>query len=82
MLFRSLPELIASSLDDYERLAIALATDPGRLAAIKMKLAQNRATMPLFDTALFTRRMEAAYTAMYARQQAGLPPDHIAVEES
>lgn len=74
-----LPELIAPSLDDYERLAIALAADRERLAEIRARLARNRLTKPLFDTALFTRRMEAAFTAMHARHQAGLPPDHIEI---
>lgn len=74
-----LPELIAPSLDEYERLAIALAADRGRLAEIRTRLAGNRLAKPLFDTALFTRRMEAAFTAMHARHQAGLPPDHIEV---
>jgi predicted O-linked N-acetylglucosamine transferase (SPINDLY family) len=76
-----LAELVAPSLDAYERSAIGLATDPDRLAAIRARLAQKRRVMPLFDTARFTRRMEAAYTAMHARQQAGLPPDHIAVKD-
>lgn len=74
-----LPELIAPSLDEYERLAIALAADQGRLAEIRTRLAGNRLTKPLFDTALFTRRMEAAFTAMHTRHQAGLPPDRIEV---
>jgi len=31
------PELIAASLEDYEALALALARDPARLAALKAK---------------------------------------------
>jgi hypothetical protein len=31
----------------------------------------------LFDTALFTKHIEAAYTKMYERYQADLSPDHI-----
>ncbi|QQO14256.1 tetratricopeptide repeat protein [Bradyrhizobium diazoefficiens] len=77
-----LPELIAPSLDDYERLAIALAVDRERLAEIRARLARNRLTKPLFDTALFTRRMEAAFAAMHARHQAGLPPDHIEIHRA
>ena len=37
-----LPELVAASLEDYEALALALAHDPQRLAAIREKLAHNR----------------------------------------
>ena len=35
-----------------------------RLAALKQKLEANRKTTPLFDTARFTRNMEAAYEKM------------------
>ena len=74
-----LPELVTESLADYEALALALARDPARLAAIKAKLVRNRDTEPLFDTARFTRHLEAAYRAMWERQQAGLPPAGFAV---
>ncbi len=72
-----LPELITATSQTYEDLAIELASNPEKLAAIKRKLADNRLTTPLFDTQLFTRNIEAAYIAMYERYHAGLPPDHI-----
>lgn len=72
-----LPELITTSPEAYEALAIELATKPEKLSSIKNKLAQNRLSTPLFDTERFTRHLEAAYTAMYERYQADLPPDHI-----
>jgi predicted O-linked N-acetylglucosamine transferase (SPINDLY family) len=74
-----LPELVTGNLEDYERLAIALAADLEKLPAIKQKLADYRLTAPLFDTGLFTRHIEAAYAAMHRRYRDGLPPDHIAV---
>jgi protein O-GlcNAc transferase len=74
-----LPELIATTLEAYEKMVIDLATHPEKLAAIKLKLAENRLTTPLFDTKLFTKHIEAAYSAMYQRYQAGLPPDHIVI---
>src|SRR5258706_9133423 len=74
-----LPELIAPTLKSYEQLAIDLAVRPEILATIKRKLAQNRLTTPLFDTKHFTKHLEAAYTAMYERHQAGFAPDHIVV---
>ncbi len=77
-----LPELITTSLEEYERLAIELATNPEKLAGIKRKLAGNRLTTPLFDTKLFTKHIEAAYTAMVERHKAGLAPDHILVPNS
>jgi predicted O-linked N-acetylglucosamine transferase (SPINDLY family) len=75
-----LPELVTTTLEDYERLAIELATNPEKLTRIKRKLADNRLTTPLFDTKLFTKHIESAYTAMYERHQAGLAPDHINIQ--
>jgi predicted O-linked N-acetylglucosamine transferase (SPINDLY family) len=72
-----LPELITNSLAEYEALAIALATDAEKMAAIKAKLAANRLTTKLFDTPLFTRNIESAYRKMYQNHRAGLPPEHI-----
>ncbi|MBE0705419.1 MAG: tetratricopeptide repeat protein [Afipia sp.] len=75
-----MPELITTSLEDYEALALKLALDPALLAATKDKLARNRLTAPLFDTARFTRHLEAAYVTMYERAQRGEPPASFAVE--
>jgi len=74
-----LPELITTTPDAYEQMAVDLAMHPERLAVIKQKLAINRLTSPLFDTTRFTKHIEAAYTTMYERHQAGLAPDHIVV---
>lgn len=74
-----LPELITQTQEQYENAAIELASSPEKLTAIKAKLTQNRLTRPLFDTPLFTRNIESAFEAMYARYQEGLPPDHIYV---
>jgi predicted O-linked N-acetylglucosamine transferase (SPINDLY family) len=74
-----LPELITTTLEDYERLAIELAANPDRLAEIRRKLSDNRLTSPAFDTRLFTRQLEAAFRAMVERHRAGLAPSHIAI---
>jgi len=74
-----LPELVTHSLDEYERLALALARDPQRLSAIKAKLVQSRDTAPLFDTALFTRHLETAYTTMWQRYEARQEPISFSV---
>jgi protein O-GlcNAc transferase len=74
-----LPELITESSQQYEDLAVELATDPQRLAGIRQKLANHRDTTPLFDTRSFTRHLESAYVKIYERYQSGLPPEHIYV---
>ncbi|MBY0512021.1 MAG: tetratricopeptide repeat protein [Rhodospirillaceae bacterium] len=75
-----LPELITTKLQDYEERAVALATDAAQLAAVKEKLARNRETSALFNTAAFTRALENAYMQMCARARAGQSPDHIFVK--
>ena len=77
-----LRELIVQEPREYEALALRLAMNPAELAAIRAKLTVNRDTQPLFDTARFARNIESAYGAMLARQEAGLPADHIALGES
>jgi protein O-GlcNAc transferase len=77
-----LSELITSSSEAYEALAIELARNPTKLAELKQILDRNRLLAPLFDTKRFTRHIEAAYSAMYKRHQAGLAPDHIVVPKS
>lgn len=75
-----LPELITTTPEAYEHMAIDLAMHPEKLAEIKRKLVNNRLTTPLFDTKIFTKHIEAAYTAMYKRYQAGLGPDDIVIQ--
>jgi predicted O-linked N-acetylglucosamine transferase (SPINDLY family) len=72
-----LPELIVSSPVEYEDLAVSLAEDSAQLASIRRKLADNRLTSRLFDTPRFTKSLEFAYTQIFQRALAGLPPWHI-----
>ena len=74
-----LPELVTSTPQAYEALAIEIAKNPEKLAALKQKLASNRLTTPLFDTPQFTKDLERAYVQMYERYQADLPPEHLFV---
>jgi len=53
-----LPELVTSSLADYEALALRLAQQPAELAALRARLAVNRHTYPLFDMTRYTRDFE------------------------
>jgi predicted O-linked N-acetylglucosamine transferase (SPINDLY family) len=76
----NLPELITTTQEQYESLAIQLAIHPEKLKIIKDKLVNNLPTATLYDTPLFTRHLESAYLTMYDRCQNGLDPDHIYVE--
>jgi len=75
-----LPELITHSREEYESLAISLATNPEQFAELKKKLSGNRSSAPLFNTPLFARNIEAAYQKMYKRYQEDLPPDHLYID--
>ena len=77
-----LTDLITSTPEQYEALAIALATDPARLASFRERLARNRLTAPLFDTRRYTRDLEAAFETIHTRYQAGLAPAHIVVQSA
>jgi protein O-GlcNAc transferase len=72
-------ELVTASLDDYRRLALKIAMEPGLCASLKQKLARNRELFPLFDTKRFARHVEAAYTVMWERSQRGEQPCSFAV---
>ncbi len=73
------PELITHTIEEYFSLAVELANNPNKLAAIRAKLAQNRLTTPLFNTELFARHIESAYKSAYDSYHAGMAPDHIYV---
>jgi predicted O-linked N-acetylglucosamine transferase (SPINDLY family) len=74
-----LPELVTETEADYARLAIDLARQPDRLAAIKQKIAANRRTAPLFDTEAFARNIEQAYELAHQRHMDGLRPAPLTV---
>ena len=74
-----LPELIAGSVEDYERLALGFAEDPQNLAALKAKLEQRRSSSPLFDSESHARHIEDAYIKAHARYLNGEGPSDIEV---
>ena len=69
-----MPELITASLAEYEALALTLARDPVRLAALRTKMAKNRDTTALFDSDRLRRNVEAAYVRMWEARQRGEAP--------
>jgi protein O-GlcNAc transferase len=75
-----LPELITTTAAEYESVAAGLAADPDRLAQLSGSLHHRRLAVPLFDTTLFTRQLEQAYTQMHERYLGGLNPEHLYVD--
>jgi predicted O-linked N-acetylglucosamine transferase (SPINDLY family) len=76
----NLPELISNTQEQYESLAMELATHPEKLKTIKKKLNNNLPESPLYDTPLYAQHLESAYSMMYDRYQKGLDPDYIYVK--
>ena len=58
-------DLITNSAEDYESLCLELATKPDMLGNIKKRLQKNIKNSLIFDTALYTRNLEAAYKKAY-----------------
>ena len=75
-----LPELVTHASGEYEALALRLAREPALLNAVRGKLAANIRTAPLFDTARFTRNMEAAYARMWEMHRRGERPRSFSVQ--
>jgi protein O-GlcNAc transferase len=74
-----LPELVATSPDEYEQGALALAQDPPRLEALRRRLGAARDSAPLFDTERTCRQLEAAYLTMSEIHRRGESPRPFAV---
>jgi predicted O-linked N-acetylglucosamine transferase (SPINDLY family) len=74
-----LPELVTSSMEEYQASALMLARTPSLLAELKQRLAVDRTTHRLFDTVRTTRHIEQAYVTMWERSRRGQPPESFAV---
>ncbi len=59
-----LADLVTNSPREYEALALELAHDPARLAAMRSRLGAGRLSLPLFDMGKRTRDLEALYARM------------------
>ncbi len=56
-----LPDLVTTSLDDYERLAVQLGQNPLRIASYKHYLAEHGRQSSLFDIPTFVRQLDAEF---------------------
>ncbi len=74
-----LPELVTSSIAEYEQRAAELLAHPHRLRELRSRLAAQERCAPLFDSARYCRHLEAAYLEMSARTARGEPPASFSV---
>jgi predicted O-linked N-acetylglucosamine transferase (SPINDLY family) len=75
-----LPELVTTSLAEYEATALALIRDPDRLGRLRRKIEAKRDVNSLFDLAKLTGAIEGAYERMWQRHLAGEKPQPFAIE--
>lgn len=74
-----IPELVASTLEDYTMRALTFANSPGLLKEVRGKVMHQRSAAALFDTDLYRCHLESAYFAVRERQRDGAPPSGMDV---
>ena len=74
-----LPELVTTTWDEYQSMALDLARNPLRLAELRNRLAANREQTSLFKMDVFARNIEKAYVKMWAIHTAGELPRSFCV---
>lgn len=77
-----LPELITTSSESYEKLALDLSTNPQKLKILKKKLKMNLKNKPLFNTKIFTKHFENGLEQVFENYMDGNNPKNIFVEEN
>ena len=60
-----MPELITTTEQAYQEMAIELASNPEKLDLLKVKLKRNTMTTALFDPVTNTRHIENAFLEIY-----------------
>jgi protein O-GlcNAc transferase len=74
-----LEDLVASTADAYEAIALSLARDRDRLSDVRRRLKVSRTTTTLFDMTRFGKGIESAFSEMHARAQRGESPSALKV---
>lgn len=74
-----MPQLITSSIDDYEAEAVRYATDRVEYTRLRNELLTKRLSSPLYDLISYARVHEAAYLQAFQRFYEGKSPESIDV---
>ncbi len=69
-----LPELVANSMEEYETIAIRLATKPDTLSALRNRLEAALQSTDLFDGCKFATKVEKAYELIWKNYHLGHKP--------
>eukprot|EP01097_Dermamoeba_algensis_P009582 TRINITY_DN6791_c0_g1_i1.p1 TRINITY_DN6791_c0_g1~~TRINITY_DN6791_c0_g1_i1.p1 ORF type:complete len:864 (-),score=198.61 TRINITY_DN6791_c0_g1_i1:67-2658(-) len=74
-------ELVASSLADYEELAVQLALDEGHKEIIKRKISENIMTFPLFDQVQWVKDFEKGLKRVMKDFKEKKSPSHVWIKD-
>ena len=72
-----LQELITTNYEDYEKLAIKIASDPKYLENIKEKIKKNKIETNLFKSNIFTKNLESGYFKIFQNYIDGNKPKNF-----
>ena len=72
-----LDELITNSDEEYIEKAVKIANDEKYLKHLKDKLNTSRDTNPLFNSELYTRKLEEAYEIVLKKNIENQDPDDV-----
>lgn len=64
-------QLVAYNIEQAYNIAYTLATNKDLLAAVKVEIANNLKTAPLYNSELFTKNLERIYNKMWEQYQTG-----------
>jgi protein O-GlcNAc transferase len=73
-------DLITNTPNEYEKLALDLATNPKKLWDVKERLRNNAKTTSIFDTKLYTLHLEQGYQQAYDNYYSDNMPQNIEVK--
>lgn len=76
-----MPELIASSLGNYEDIAVDLANNTSKLSLLKKRLIEGKFSLPLFDVSRTVRCLEKGYMEAWENYLEGKSPVPIYVQD-
>lgn len=75
-----LDDLIANSIEQFEEIAVEMATHPTKLGKLRKSLVNNRDKLPLFDTPKFVKYFEQALMAMHLNVNSSSNPYPISIQ--
>jgi predicted O-linked N-acetylglucosamine transferase (SPINDLY family) len=76
----NMKDLITNTPNEYEKLALDLATNPKKLRDVKERLQNNANTTSVFDTKLYTLHLEQGYQQAYDNYYSDNIPQNIEVK--